>query len=138
MGVSRSEEVVHYLEQLGRTIEAGFQSAPLAIFLEITSRDSDGRDGFALLRWIRGTPALSSSKAVILTSSRDPAHIDRARALGASGYVIKHPAAAAMRKWLLDGFQNGPSRIYTDAHFVFWLQVLPTPLLFRDSFFLAW
>lgn len=47
------------------------------------------RSGFEVLQWIRSQPALRSLPVFILTSSEEPADIDRAYALGANAYLVK-------------------------------------------------
>ena len=47
------------------------------------------RDGFELLRDIRGAPALKKLRVVMLTSSENRLDVERARELGADDYVTK-------------------------------------------------
>lgn len=50
-------------------------------------------DGFELLKWIRHQPPLSHLKVVMHSTSQVPEDVDRARELGADGYIAKETRA---------------------------------------------
>lgn len=64
------------------------ESLPCLVFLDIKM---PRLDGFEVLRWIRGQSALQALPVVILSGSDEPRDLKRARELGASRYLIKHP-----------------------------------------------
>lgn len=55
----------------------------------IVDLDMPGADGFAVLDWARSHATAKHTPIVVLTGSEDRAHIDRALALGAAGYLVK-------------------------------------------------
>jgi CheY-like chemotaxis protein len=64
-------------------------------------------DGFAVLQWLRERPADYGLRTVIVSNSDEPADIERAKAMGAAGYLIKYPAVeclAAIVKSAADSF----------------------------------
>lgn len=48
-----------------------------------------GMNGFDVLAWLRDQPLLADLPVVVLTSSRDPADMERAAAMGANAYKVK-------------------------------------------------
>lgn len=65
-------------------------------------------DGFTVLNWIRQQRPLRGLKVVILSGSDEPRDRQRAHALGADGYLVKHPDPAVLRRFI-DG-DSPPSR----------------------------
>lgn len=55
-------------------------------------------DGFEVLAWIREQRQLRDLKVVILSGSDEPRDRQRARSLGADGYLVKHPGPEAFRQ----------------------------------------
>lgn len=66
---------------------------PLVCFLDIKLI---GMTGFELLKWIREQKALDALPVIMFSSSDHPEDVDKARDLGAQGYVTKYPSVAAM------------------------------------------
>lgn len=62
---------------------------PAVIFLDVKM---PLRDGFEVLRWIRGKKAFLKSKVIMLTGSDNPKDLQRASESGADGFLLKHPA----------------------------------------------
>jgi CheY-like chemotaxis protein len=63
---------------------------PSLVFLDLKMPITDG---FAVLSWIRNHGALHDLKVIVLTSSDDPTDVKRCMALGAHGFLVKHPSA---------------------------------------------
>jgi CheY-like chemotaxis protein len=70
---------------------------PLVCFLDIKM---GGMTGFDLLKWIRNEKRLDALPVIMYSSSDHPEDVDRARDLGAQGYIKKYPSAAAMQTML--------------------------------------
>lgn len=47
--------------------------------------------GFEVLKWVRHNEAFADTRVVMLSTSEEPADIERATELGAHGYLIKFP-----------------------------------------------
>jgi CheY-like chemotaxis protein len=70
-------------------------------------------DGFEVLRWLHGQPALVSIPVVVLTSSSDPSNANKAYDLGASSFLAKSvDFQDAARLMLLLVAQWLPSRVH--------------------------
>ena len=67
---------------------------PLVCFLDIKMA---AMNGFDLLKWMRSQRTLDGVPAIMFSSSDDPHDVDRARDLGAQGYLKKYPSVDAMR-----------------------------------------
>jgi len=57
--------------------------------ITVTDLNMPGRDGFALLKEVRGDPALAHTPVVVLSTSARPQDLTRALALGANAYHVK-------------------------------------------------
>jgi CheY-like chemotaxis protein len=75
--------------------EGGLPVAPLPVlvFLDLKMPKADG---FAVLGWMRSRSALHHVKVIILTTSDDPDDVKRCTALGAQGFLVKHPSPIVM------------------------------------------
>lgn len=67
---------------------------PLVCFLDIKMV---GLTGLDLLKWIRQQKGLDALPVIMFSSSDHPEDVDRARELGAQGYLKKYPSIGAMR-----------------------------------------
>ena len=67
---------------------------PLVCFLDIKMA---AMNGFDLLKWVRSQRSLDAVPAIMFSSSDDPHDVERARELGAQGYLKKYPSVEAMR-----------------------------------------
>jgi CheY-like chemotaxis protein len=72
---------------------------PLVCFLDIKM---GGMTGFDLLRWIRSEKGLDALPVIMYSSSDHPEDVDKARDLGAQGYLKKHPSVIAMQPVLAE------------------------------------
>lgn len=52
--------------------------------------------GFEVLAWAKQQPELQSMRVFMLSGSDEPSDRERAHALGADGYLVKHPSAPAL------------------------------------------
>lgn len=66
-------------------------------------------DGFEVLSWIREQRQLRDLKVVVLSASDQAPDRQRARSLGANGYLVKHPPADILRQLLEE--PEAPPRI---------------------------
>ncbi len=87
-----------------------------------------GTPGLEVLRWIRRQRAFADTAVIMLSSSEDPAPVQRAYALGAQCFLLKHPAPDEFAQVLRDAlrfalepgsrsllFQGGYNRILETA-----------------------
>ena len=91
--LSSAEEAMDFLRSRGRFTdrEPGF---PHVILLDLKM---PGMDGFALLEELKRDAQLSPIPVMVLSSSDERVDVDRARALGASGYLVKGVDFASYR-----------------------------------------
>ncbi len=89
------EAAVNGLSSL-RAEENGF-ALPLVCFVDIKMA---AMNGFELLRWIREQRVFDAVPVIMFSSSDDPRDVDKARELGAQGYLKKYPSSAAMKSVL--------------------------------------
>jgi CheY-like chemotaxis protein len=80
--LTNGEDAIAYLQQPGRP-DIDF---PTMILLDL---DLPGKSGLDVLEWMRRTPSASKIPAVILSSSTNPDHVNRAYQLGAHSYLLK-------------------------------------------------
>jgi CheY-like chemotaxis protein len=81
------DEVVSFLRAVAANGEKA--SRPCLVFLDIKMPKLDG---FEVLRWIRKQTTLKTLPVVMLSGSDEPRDMTRARELGATRYLIKHPS----------------------------------------------
>ena len=67
---------------------------PVVCFLDIKM---SAMSGFDVLRWIREKKSLDAVPVFMLSSSDHPSDVERARELGAQGYLRKYPSVTAMQ-----------------------------------------
>jgi CheY-like chemotaxis protein len=86
--VADGEETIAYLQ--GRPPYENPIAFPLPNLLLLDLKMSRV-NGFDVLEWLRGKPALGGVLVVVFSSSSDPTDRQRAKALGAKAYIIKPP-----------------------------------------------
>ena len=74
-------------------------AAPCAVFIDIKL---DGENGFDVLAWARDQQALTNTAIYMLSGSDDPADQLRAKELGATGYIVKHPRPDELARCVQD------------------------------------
>ena len=74
------------IEFLKRIAERPHTERPDAVFLDLKM---PGRNGFEVLEWVQDQPDLRTLTIFILSGSNEPSDIQRARELGAAGYMVK-------------------------------------------------
>lgn len=80
------EEAVAYLEGRGAYEDRKENPLPALIILDLKL---PRKSGLEVLEWLRGQPKLKHIPVVILTSSKEPHDMDRARQLGVVSYNVK-------------------------------------------------
>ena len=99
VSVGNAEQAIAWLRRACPAGGASRGDKPLAIFLDL---HMPGPGGLDVLRWIRRRKAFLKSRVIMLTSSQQPADLQRAAALGADGYLLKHPRPETIAAILRD------------------------------------
>lgn len=84
--VTDGEEVILYLRGQGKYCNRTAHPLPKLIVMDLKM---PRRTGFEVLEYVKGDPLLRRIPVVIVSSSEDPADINRAYELGANAYMIK-------------------------------------------------
>jgi len=84
--VGDGEEAVAYLKGEGPYADRQRYPLPFMLLLDLKLPRLSGHE---VLQWLRGQPLLRRLPVVVLTSSREPADINRAYELGANSYLVK-------------------------------------------------
>ena len=85
-------QLVHTLQQCG-------SEPPRAVILDLKM---PLMNGFEALQWIRQQPAFQTLPVIVLSSSSLPEDQERARALGATEYLVKPHSLTDLQKLLAD------------------------------------
>ena len=93
--VSDGEEAIAYLEGTGSFADRERYPLPALLLLDLKL---PRRSGLEVLEWVRRHAGLSRLPVVILTSSRQPADVDRAYDLRANSYLVKPASLEALRE----------------------------------------
>ena len=80
------QEAIDYLDRQSAFAELTGNSCPSLVLLDLRIPN---KNGFEVLSWARQQPELERLVVVMLTSSTQPADIDRAYYLGANEYLVK-------------------------------------------------
>jgi CheY-like chemotaxis protein len=103
---------IDYLSGSGKFSDRAAYPVPKAVFLDLKLPI---KDGFEVLSWIRSQPELKEMPVIILSSSSEPADVDRAAELGSNSYMVKPPTGpgilnlAKMLNWDWLKIQPGAS-----------------------------
>ena len=81
--VRDGDEAISYLEGIGP-----YKDSPLPILLLLDLK-MPNTNGFEVLRWIRGHPALKALRVLVMTVSEAINDVKRAYELGANSFLIK-------------------------------------------------
>lgn len=84
--VSDGEETIAYLKGEGKFSDRYEYPLPGLLLLDLKMPK---KNGFEVLEWIREQPFLRRLRVVVLTTSDNPADIDRAYDLGANSFMVK-------------------------------------------------
>ena len=84
--VSNGEEAVAYLAGEGQYADRIRHPLPFMMLLDLKLPRLSGHE---VLKWLRSQQGLRRLPVVVLTSSREPADINRAYELGANSYLVK-------------------------------------------------
>jgi CheY-like chemotaxis protein len=84
--VTDGEEAIHYLQGEGKYTDRNTYPLPKLIVMDIRM---PGRDGFEVLEWVKKDRLLRRIPIIIVSSSDNPADINRAYELGANAYMVK-------------------------------------------------
>ena len=84
--VTSGDEAIVYLSGVGPYANRAEFPLPSVILLDLKLT---GRDGFAVLEWIRWQPTLRNLRVIVLTSSNSVSDVERANALGANSFLVK-------------------------------------------------
>jgi CheY-like chemotaxis protein len=88
------EEAIKLLSQMAAARSASSE-LPHTTFLDLKM---PGRNGFEVLQWIREQPGFKNLRVFVLTGSDAPSDMERARELGAAGYIVKPVTAEKIRE----------------------------------------
>ena len=84
--VRSGEEAIEYLEGTGRYANRAEHPLPALVLLDLKL---PGKDGFAVLTWIRQQPTLRSLRVVVLTSCNEIRDVNLAYQMGANSFLVK-------------------------------------------------
>lgn len=84
--VHDGDQAIRYLEGVGPYADRLENPLPVVALLDLKM---PRRTGLEVLEWLAAHPDLCRLPAVVLTSSRERADIERAYALGARSYLVK-------------------------------------------------
>lgn len=93
--VVNGEEAISYLAGQGIYADRERHPMPQLVLLDLKL---PRKSGLEVLEWIRNQPALASLPVFMLTSSQEPADLDRAYTLGANSYLVKSVDLKEMRE----------------------------------------
>lgn len=85
-GVTTGREALQYLSGAGRFADRAAHPAPSHVLLDLKLPEVSGLE---VLEWIRSQAALEALPVIVLSSSRQPADLGRAQALGIDAYEVK-------------------------------------------------
>jgi CheY-like chemotaxis protein len=84
--VGDGDEAVDYLSGAGRFADRAQYPLPALVLLDLKL---PRKTGLEVLEWLRQQSALRRVPVVVLTSSKEPADVNKAYDLGANSYLVK-------------------------------------------------
>lgn len=102
---------------LSAQLERKTDELPDAILVDL---HMPGMSGLDVLRWVRRRTAFVHTAAIMWSSSPDPTSVQRANALGAQCFLVKHPSSGELADVLRDAYR-------------FVVETESRPLLFQGS-----
>ena len=84
--VRDGEEAISYLAGLGKFADRSKYPFPDLLLLDLKLPKMDG---FEVLKWIRAQPGGKRLLVIVLTSSQDVYHVNKAYQLGANSFLVK-------------------------------------------------
>ena len=93
--VTDGQEAIHYLRGEGRYADREAYPLPKLVVMDIKM---PRRTGFEVLEWVKHDGPLRRIPIVIVSSSDNPADINRAYELGANAYMVKPVDYRAVEK----------------------------------------
>lgn len=94
---SDGRQALDYLLQVITGGDADRFPPPAIVFLDLKLPYHDGME---ILEWIRRQAALSQLKVIVLSGSDEPRDRERAKSLGARGYLVKPATPDDLRRAL--------------------------------------
>ena len=84
--VRDGEDAIAYLQGTGAYTDRSRHPLPSLILLDMKL---PRKSGLEVLSWLRGTPPISQTPVVVLSSSAESGDIQKAYALGVNSYLVK-------------------------------------------------
>ena len=84
--VKTGREALEYLSGSGRFADRASHPAPSHVLLDLKLPEISGLE---VLAWIRTHPPFATLPVIVLSSSRQPSDMERARSLGIDAYEVK-------------------------------------------------
>ncbi len=94
---SDGRRALDYLREVLTGGDAGRFPPPAIVFLDLKLPYNDSME---ILEWICQQPALSPVKVIVLSGSDEPRDRERAKSLGAQGYLVKPATPDDLRRAL--------------------------------------
>jgi CheY-like chemotaxis protein len=84
--VSDCEQALNYLSGVGEFADQESHPLPILLLLDLEMPHASGLE---LLAWLREHPVLKRLPVIVLTSSGEPAEVNRAYELGCNSYLVR-------------------------------------------------
>ena len=86
VALATGREAVDYLSGAGRFADRSAWPLPSHVLIDLKLPELSGLE---VLEWIRRHPAFQALPVIVLSSSREPSDMERAKALGIDAYEVK-------------------------------------------------